>query len=86
VKLSHHSIADGPVITAEKPLVFVMDPPKEDAPDGKKKKRKHKKPDGPTFKNFGARLCVNKMKSCPRFIIGWRMRFPGLIKLCCKVA
>ncbi|CAL1142471.1 unnamed protein product [Cladocopium goreaui] len=86
VKLSHHSIADGPVITAEKPLVFVMDPPKEDAPDGKKKKRKHKKPDGPTFKNFGARLCVNKMKSCPRFIIGWRMSFPGLIKLCCKVA
>lgn len=83
VTLSHHSIADGPKITAEKPLVFVLDPLKDmDAPEAEGKKRKKKSKKGkaePTAKNFGARLSVDKMKSSARFIVGWRMRLLGFV-------
>ena len=76
MKLTHHTISDGPVVTSEKPLVFVLDPVKEDAPEGgKKKKKKGKKNDGPTAKNFGAKLSVDKIKNSARFTIGWRVRF-----------
>ena len=79
VKLTHHSITDALAVTSEKALVFVMDPPKDDAPDGKKSKKKKKggKSEGPTAKNFGAKLSIDKLKSSSRFIIGWRMRLLG---------
>lgn len=74
LKLSHHSLTDNSV-SCNKPLVFVMDPSKDPDAEGKKRKKK-KKADGPTAKNFGSKLCTEKVKSSNRIVVGWRLRFP----------
>ena len=80
IKVSHHTLADG-AISSDKALVFVLDPPKDpDAQAGKRKRgSKNAKKDGPTAKNFGARVNPVKMKATPKFTIGWRVRFLGVI-------
>lgn len=77
--ISHHSLnAERDQLTSEKPLVFVLDPPKddEDGGDGKKakkaKKRKNKQTVTPN--SFGSGLCINKFKASTTFVIGYRCR------------
>ena len=70
IKISHHTLADES-ITLEKPLVFILDEPKEEE---KKSKKKSKKDSAPNHKNFGAKLAVNAMKGSDKFMIGWRCR------------
>ena len=82
VKLSHHPVTDGN-ISSEKPLIFLMDPAKDDeaGESGKKKRKKSKKAhDGPSAKNFGAKLSMDKIKASQKIIIGWRVRLLGKIK------
>lgn len=78
VKLSvtHHTLsAANETLTADKPLVFAMEPfkdPGEKKKDNKKKKQK--KTHGLNSKNFGSALNISKMKNAQRFVIGWRAR------------
>lgn len=85
VKISHHSTsAEVPHVTAEKPLVFVMDEPKDDAEpeEQKKKKKKRKSTKGskfvPNAKNFGSRISIIKFKSSQKVLCGWRCRTESL--------
>ena len=85
-KVSHHKMStDVPHISSDKPLIFVLDEPKEDGdedPDdedkkSKKRKKKSKKTKfQPSMKNFGSRVSVNKLKSSSKMLIAWRCR-PG---------
>ena len=76
VAITHHSLqASGESwqVAGEKPLVFVLDQPKDtgskDSKKGKKKKRQ-----GFNIKNFGSVVDISKMKDARRFVIGWRVR------------
>ena len=70
---------DGTTLSLNKPLAFVLDALKDDAPEAPKKKRKkdkkEKKESTVTSKNFGQWISMDKMKGTNRFHIGWRVRF-----------
>ena len=75
VNVTHHTLNDNG-ITTEKPLIFILDEVKSD--EEKKGRKKRKKDTGPTHKNFGAKLSVDKMKGTDRFVVAWRMRLLGI--------
>lgn len=80
VKISHHSIgANAPAPTVDKPLVFVLDEPKEEN-EGKKRGKKNKNTFQPSIKNFGSRVNINKFKSSSKMILAWRCRFGSFEK------
>ena len=76
--MTHHVLSSTTKIEQDKPLVFVMDPPKLDREDdGKPKKKKGRKEKGSgsmTHKNFGSILDIGKFKRAQRLMVGWRMR------------
>ena len=79
--ITHHTIggsADALKITAEKSLVFVLDPPKQQE-EKKDKKGKKKKAGVLNPRNFGSIIDISKLKGARHFVIGWRARFPSLI-------
>lgn len=77
--LTNHDMSPDNVV-ANKPLVFQMDPFKQDREDtGKAPKKKQKKSVGSmTEKNFGSIVDVTKIKAAKRIVIAWRVRFLGL--------
>lgn len=77
--LTNHDMSPDNVV-ANKPLVFQMDPVKQDREDtGKAPKKKQKKSVGSmTEKNFGSIVDVAKIKAAKRIVIAWRVRFLGL--------
>lgn len=76
--VTHHVLSSTDKIEQDKPLVFVIDPPKHDREeDGKPKKKKTKKDKvagSMTHKNFGSILDIGKFKRAQRLMVGWRMR------------
>lgn len=68
IGVSHHRVGDDGTVSCDKKLVFLLDEVKK--PD----KKRRKKDQGPSAKNFGARIDVVKMKSCTMFLLGWRCR------------
>ncbi|CAL1125989.1 unnamed protein product [Cladocopium goreaui] len=78
--VTHHVLSSDKV-SQEKPLVFLMDPPKDPKEDreegGKPKRKKQKKEKGAgtmTNKNFGSVVDIAKLKKANRLLIGWRIR------------
>ena len=54
----------------------MVEPPKDDEPEGaKKKKKKGKEKSSVTMTSFGNRLCINKFKGNENFVIGFRCRW-----------
>lgn len=85
--MSHHNISmgDQPQIAVDKSLCFLLDErkdPKDEAPKKGRKKKKEKKEanNQPTFKNFGNRINVGKIKAASKMIIGWRIRLATVSK------
>ena len=77
--VTHHAVSSDNV-AQEKPLVFLMDPAKQDRDEGKPKKKKQKKEKGAgnmTNKNFGSVVDIAKLKKANRLLIGWRIRLLG---------
>ncbi|CAL1126072.1 unnamed protein product [Cladocopium goreaui] len=83
--LSHHKLSPGaPVsVESEKPIIFLMDDPKDDPEveeEKPKKKKKNKrnskgaKSKDITFKNFGAGVSVSTLKQGSKLEIAWRAR------------
>ena len=76
--ISHHTIHSFDKIESDKPLVFVMDPPKPEPAEGEKPKGKKRKSAGNSrtlqAKSFGSVLNIAKIKKANRLVIGWRMR------------
>lgn len=72
------SANDSLVVTSDKPLVFVLDQPKQDEKKRKSKGKKNK--GGLKPQNFGSIVDISKLKDAKRFIVGWRARF--LNKMC----
>lgn len=76
--LSHHSLNEArDQVTSDKPLVFVMEQPKQDDDDDgakRKKKKKKAKQTNSNMNSFGNGLSVNKFKGNSKFIIGFRCR------------
>lgn len=78
--ITHHTVTaaanDSLMVTSDKPLVFVLDQPKQD--DGKRRKSKSKKNKGDKgglkAQNFGSVVDISKMKDAKRFVVGWRAR------------
>lgn len=93
--VTHHVLSSDKV-SQEKPLVFLMDPPKDPKEDreegGRPKRKKQKKEKGAgtmTNKNFGSVVDIAKLKKANRLLIGWRIRlldskilFGGIPGLC----
>ena len=81
--VTHHKLSSEQ-LQQEKPLAFVMDPPKTDRDEGgkplKKKAKKEKDPNKMTNKNFGSVVDIPKLKGANRIVIGWRLRFNGCPK------
>ena len=81
--VTHHSISsDEPLqLECDKPLAFLMDPPKTpDQGDGKPPKKKQRKSGSTrtlTSKSFGSVLDLGKLKKAKRLVIGWRVRRPA---------
>ena len=86
--LSHHKLSPGaPVsVESEKPIIFLMDDPKDDPEveeEKPKKKKKNKrnskgaKSKDITFKNFGAGVSVSTLKQGSKLEIAWRARCIG---------
>ena len=81
--VTHHNMSsDEPLqLECDKPLAFLMDPPK--SPDqgegGKPPKKKPRKSSTRTLtsKSFGSILDVGKLKKAKRLVIGWRVRWPA---------
>ena len=79
VKVSHHVIsADGDkrTVNPESSLVFVLDI-KDDEPKKKpkgKKGKKNKQESDVSFRNFGAKLSLDRMKQGSKLVLGWRCR------------
>ena len=74
--ISHHSMnAAHDEISVDKPLVFVVEPPKdtEDDETQKKKKNKQSKP-AVNMNTFGNGLSISKFKTNTHFTIGFRCR------------
>ena len=76
VQITHHTL-NGDDLSSEKQLVFVLDDVKEPKEPKKRKKGKTNKSPGPTFKNFGSFIDVDKLKQCAKFTVGWRCRLHG---------
>ena len=75
--ISHHSLnQERDQVTSEKPLVFVLEPPKQDdeADSGKKRKKKNKDKAMVTANSFGNGLSISKFKGNSTFITGFRCR------------
>eukprot|EP00438_Fugacium_kawagutii_P001271 Skav224319 [mRNA] locus=scaffold227:508757:513150:+ [translate_table: standard] len=75
--ITHHTISSDEKVVNEKPICFLMDPPKDREEGGKPAKKKQKKnTDAGTMtnKNFGSILDISKLKSCNRLLVGWRVR------------
>eukprot|EP00438_Fugacium_kawagutii_P011632 Skav222046 [mRNA] locus=scaffold1020:324341:331943:+ [translate_table: standard] len=74
--ISHHSLAERDQLTSEKPLVFILDPFKddEDAAESKKgkKSKKKKSKSTMTLNSFGSGLRINKFKASTTFVTGYR--------------
>jgi len=81
--VTHHNISsDEPLqLECDKPLAFLMDPPKSpDQGEGKPPKKKQRKSGSTrtlTSKSFGSVLDVGKLKKAKRLVIGWRVRRPA---------
>ena len=77
--ISHHSMnAAHDEISVDKPLVFVVEPPKDPTADDetqkrKKKKSKQSKP-AVNMNTFGNGLSISKFKTNTHFTIGFRCR------------
>lgn len=70
--VTHHSLVasgESSAVSMDKPLVFVLDQPKQS------KKRKSKG-SALTAKSFGSMLDISKFKNARRCEIGWRVRYP----------
>lgn len=76
--VTHHTIEAADKIVCDKPLAFLMDPPKQpDQGDGDgRRKRKKTAEKNMTAKNFGSVLNIAKLKKAGRLVIGWRVRHP----------
>ncbi|CAK9042284.1 Uncharacterized protein SCF082_LOCUS32839 [Durusdinium trenchii] len=75
--VTHHTVASIDKIEPEKPLTFLLDPPKPQDGEGEPKKKKLKKGETAgtmTAKNFGAILDISKFKKANRLVLGWRAR------------
>ena len=86
--MSHHKLSPGtPIhVESEKPIIFLLDDPKDDPeveeekPKKKKKtKRNSKGTKGKdvTIKNFGAGLSISAFKQGTKLEIAWRARWFG---------
>ena len=74
--VTHHTLqacGESWQVTGDKPLVFVLDQPKQ-ADTGSKRGKKKKRVAGFNIKNFGSVVDVSKMKDARRFVTGWRAR------------
>lgn len=80
MKVFQHTMSSGEQATwtCDKPLCFLLDERKDQEENKKGRKGKKKKDNNPTFKNFGSRVNVSKLKGTSKLIIGWRIR-PGLL-------
>lgn len=83
--MSQHNVTHGetPQITVDKPLCFLLDEKKnkDDVPKKGRKGKKKEASNQPTFKNFGNRVNVGKIKQASKLIIGWRIRPGGLLSV-----
>lgn len=63
-------------MTSEKPLVFVLEPQKQDdeEKEGRKRKKKSKDKGLVTANSFGNGLCISKFKGNTTFTTGFRCR------------
>lgn len=75
MEVSHHELQDGQWQSV-KPLVFVLDEPKEEKTKRERgKSQKNKGGPQMTIKNFGAWISVTKLKTCSDTVsIVWRCR------------
>lgn len=77
--VSHHSMnAAHDEITVDKPLVFVVEPPKdvtqEDETQKKQKKKNKQSKPAVNMNTFGNGLSISKFKTNTHFTIGFRCR------------
>ena len=71
----HHWLSEArDSLSEEKPLVFVLDPPKDD--DAKKGKNAKK---GTNMTNFGNALSIDKYKATERFQTAFRCRLGTML-------
>lgn len=73
--VTHHALA-GETLECTKPLVFLLDPPKNREESGKSSRKKQKKSGGLTDKNFGSVVDIAQFKKAKLLTLGWRMRHP----------
>ena len=74
IGVSHHQ-SDGGDWKCEKPLVFVLDEPLNEAVKTEKGKKKKKVVPQVTAKNFGGHLNISKIKDAEMLLLAWRCRF-----------
>ncbi|CAL1160761.1 unnamed protein product [Cladocopium goreaui] len=71
--VTHHALT-GETLECTKPLVFLLDPPKNREESGKSSRKKQKKSGGLTDKNFGSVVDIAQFKKAKLLTLGWRMR------------